>query len=161
MDAIDPGWCPVWDTGWQRCFTLVRVHVTGGGELPATAGAVIVQGEDLGAWAAAQRVEFGRLLPAQQWLLTTVGIEAAPAEQRRQAVAARPRRSQADRRALGLAAARAFHAREGHLTVPRKHIETVDGQEVKLGGWLDNTRRRADKLTDEERAELSALGMRW
>ncbi|MEV0504797.1 Helicase associated domain protein [Streptomyces spectabilis] len=166
MDAIDPGWCPAWDIAWQRCFTLVRAHVTGGGELPTAAGAVIVQGEDLGAWVTAQAAGFGRLLPAQQWLLTTLGVEPAPEPQTAPAPAA-PRRSQADRRALGLAAARQYAAREGHLTVPRKHIEVVDGvdgvdgEEVKLGGWLDNTRRRADKLTHAERAELTALGMRW
>ncbi|CAM5658575.1 hypothetical protein GCM10010345_91980 [Streptomyces canarius] len=39
----------------------------------------------------------------------------------------------------------------------------VDGAEVdiKLGTFLDNTRRRADKLTPERRAELDQLGMRW
>ncbi|MGW3167892.1 Helicase associated domain protein [Streptomyces sp. NPDC001142] len=33
--------------------------------------------------------------------------------------------------------------------------------EVKLGTWLDNTRKRADKLTEQRRADLDALGMRW
>ncbi|WP_267881582.1 MULTISPECIES: helicase associated domain-containing protein [Streptomyces] len=32
---------------------------------------------------------------------------------------------------------------------------------MRLGTWLDNTRRRADKLTPERRAELDRLGMRW
>ncbi|MFE2303530.1 Helicase associated domain protein [Streptomyces sp. NPDC059445] len=32
---------------------------------------------------------------------------------------------------------------------------------VRLGGWLDNTRRRAAKLAPERRAELDELGMRW
>ncbi|EST18173.1 hypothetical protein M878_00080 [Streptomyces roseochromogenus subsp. oscitans DS 12.976] len=27
--------------------------------------------------------------------------------------------------------------------------------------WTANTRRRADKLTDERRADLDVLGMRW
>ncbi|MFJ6699915.1 helicase associated domain-containing protein [Streptomyces sp. NPDC091272] len=78
---------------------------------------------------------------------------------------------------LNLAAAKAFHAREGHLTVPRKHVESVephDGSggarsdadgpqvvDVKLGMVLDNIRKRADKLPEERRAELDALGMRW
>ncbi|MDQ0605267.1 hypothetical protein QF037_009612 [Streptomyces canus] len=39
------------------------------------------------------------------------------------------RRSQSDRWAANLAAARQFHAREGHLQPARKHIETVDGEE--------------------------------
>ncbi|MDX3078585.1 helicase [Streptomyces sp. MI02-7b] len=33
--------------------------------------------------------------------------------------------------------------------------------EFKLGQFLDNTRRRADKLTEARRAELNAFGMRW
>jgi hypothetical protein len=47
--------------------------------------------------------------------------------------------------------------------VPRKHLEQTDGDEagVKLGMFVDNARRRADKLTAERREALSALGMRW
>ncbi|MFJ1561956.1 helicase associated domain-containing protein [Streptomyces mirabilis] len=78
------------------------------------------------------------------------------------------RRTQADRWAVNLAAARQFHVREGHLVVPRKHAEMIatggdDGLEeaVKLGAFLDNTRRRASKLAEQRRADLDALGMRW
>jgi hypothetical protein len=39
---------------WQRCYRLV--HVKTGGSLPAGAGELVVQGEDLGAWIAGQRV---------------------------------------------------------------------------------------------------------
>ncbi|MET8747847.1 helicase associated domain-containing protein [Streptomyces sp. NPDC004728] len=55
LEEIDPGWCPVWDTGWQRCFRLVQNLLQNGGALPVAAGKVIVQGEDLGRWVAAQR----------------------------------------------------------------------------------------------------------
>ncbi|MET9971525.1 helicase associated domain-containing protein [Streptomyces sp. NPDC006356] len=71
------------------------------------------------------------------------------------------RRSQSDRWAANLAAARQFHAREGHLRPARKHIEIVDGEEIKLGSFLDNIRRRAAKLPAERRADLDALDMRW
>ncbi|WP_371656816.1 MULTISPECIES: hypothetical protein [unclassified Streptomyces] len=64
------------------------------------------------------------------------------------------------------------------MNVPRKHVErlkrpeTGDGPtglqaggdspvEVKLGTFLDNTRRRAAKLSVERRADLNALDMRW
>jgi hypothetical protein len=60
-----------------------------------------------------------------------------------------------------MTAARQFHTREGHLQVPRKHIEEVDGTPYKLGMFIDNARRRADKLSPERRAELDSLGMRW
>ncbi|WP_051833502.1 helicase associated domain-containing protein [Streptomyces katrae] len=67
------------------------------------------------------------------------------------------------------AAAAQFFAREGHLTVPRKHIETIttgDGQAqrdvaLKLGTWVDNQRRRAGTLTPERVELLSKVGMRW
>jgi hypothetical protein len=70
-------------------------------------------------------------------------------------------RSQRDRWATNLAAARQFYAREGHLRPARKHIELVNGEEIKLGAFLDNTRRRAARLSAERRADLDALGMRW
>ncbi|MFD5192639.1 helicase associated domain-containing protein, partial [Streptomyces sp. NPDC058357] len=164
----DPGWCPAWDTGWQRCFRLIQNLLQNGGVLPV-AGKVIVQGEDLGRWVAAQRHGWEQLLPAQQWLLENVlGIE--PAEEAEQPV----RRTQDDMWAVNLRAARQFHAREGHLKVPRKHVERLEGGAavgrqngaeepvtVRLGTWLDNVRKRADRLTEQRRADLDALGMRW
>ncbi|WUH88674.1 helicase associated domain-containing protein [Streptomyces sp. NBC_00433] len=64
-------------------------------------------------------------------------------------------------------AAKEFHAREGSLqAVPRKavvQLSELDGSQiaVKLGLFVDNCRRRADKLSAERRQELDALGMRW
>ncbi|WP_331754117.1 helicase associated domain-containing protein [Streptomyces sp. NBC_00826] len=170
LEEIDPGWCPVWDTGWQRCFRLFQNLLQDGGAMPVTVGKVIVQGEDLGRWVAAQRHGWEQLLPAQQWLLENVlGIE--PAEEAERPV----KRTQDDMWALNLRAARQFHAREGHLRVPRKHVEQVETEAglagrqagadgpvvVKLGTWLDNVRKRAGKLAEQRRAELNALGMRW
>jgi hypothetical protein len=126
---------------------------------------VIVQGEDLGAWVRTQRAGWDGLAPVQQWLLDSVlGLQPlTPAE-----TAAQPgRRTQADRWAAHLAAARQFHAREGHLRVPRKFVEELAGGDgesgvsVRLGAWLDNTRRRADRLAPERLAALDELGMRW
>ncbi|MFK4212742.1 Helicase associated domain protein [Streptomyces sp. NPDC030920] len=169
LEEIDPGWCPAWDTGWQRCFRLVRNLLQNGGVLPVAAGKVIVQGEDLGRWVAAQRHGWEQLLPAQQWLLENVlGIEPA-------GEAERPvRRTQDTMWALNLRAVQQFHTREGHLRVPRKHVEHLEGGAavgrqngadgvvvVKLGTWLDNVRKRADRLSAERRADLDALGMRW
>ncbi|MFF8911542.1 DEAD/DEAH box helicase [Streptomyces olivaceoviridis] len=161
LEAIDPGWCPLgWTVAWQRCFTLTRTHVQAGGALPERAGELVVQGEDLGAWVAAQRQGWDKLSPAQQWLLgSTLGLEPAGSE-------ARPGKLTADGKwALNLRAARQFHDREGHLRPARKHVERldVDGEavDIKLGMFLDNTRRRADKLTPERRAELDQLCMRW
>ncbi|MEU9567062.1 Helicase associated domain protein [Streptomyces sp. NPDC048161] len=95
LEEIDPGWCPAWDTGWQRCFRLIQNLLQNGGVLPVAAGKVIVQGEDLGRWVSAQRHGWEQLLPAQQWLLENVlGIE--PAEEAERPV----RRTQDDMWAL-------------------------------------------------------------
>jgi len=69
--------------------------------------------------------------------------------------------TQADKWAANVRAARQFHAREGHLQPSRKAVEVVDGVEHKLGLFVDNARRRADKLSAERRQELTELGMRW
>ncbi|MFD6822923.1 Helicase associated domain protein [Streptomyces sp. NPDC060085] len=162
LDAIDPAWCPGWGIDWQRGFHLTLQYLRTAGVLPGKSGEVIVQGEDLGAWTIAQRVGWDKLTPGQQWMLDSVlGLEPAGEGELQP-----ERKTQADRWATHLAAARQFHAREGHLRVPRKHVEEIaggDGQVVglRLGGWLDNTRRRANKLSAERRAELDELGMRW
>ncbi|GGP96215.1 helicase associated domain-containing protein [Streptomyces melanogenes] len=173
LEEIDPGWCPVWSVGWQRAFRLTQLHLQTGGTLPTTAGQVMVQGEDLGRWATAQRTAWDSLQPAQQYLLhSALGLEPPAEDEPDEPTVNAATRD--DKWALNLQAARAFHAREGHLNVPRKHVEplerpsavdartgTAEPAEVKLGMFLDNTRRRAAKLTEQRRADLNQLGMRW
>ncbi|MFF4053915.1 helicase associated domain-containing protein [Streptomyces chartreusis] len=157
LDEIDPGWCPAWEIGWQRCYRLALAHVRASGALPAGAGEVVVQGEDLGTWIAGQRAGWDRLVAAQQWLLESLGINPDEGGQ-----AARPvRRSQDEIWEQNMVAARQFHAREGHLRVPRRHRKTVGGEQIGLGSFVANARRRAAKLSPERRAGLDALGMRW
>jgi hypothetical protein len=159
-------WWRPWRTiSWQQNYRLTLAHVKAGGALPAQPGEVIVQGEDPGVWIAEQRATWQTLVPAQQFLLETVGFDPEEGGPLRPVT-----RSQDDRWATNLAAAQQFHAREGHLRVPRKHVEVIlvgkgaDGgreEVVKLGAFLDNTRRRAGKLSAERRADLDALSMRW
>ncbi|WP_323187743.1 MULTISPECIES: DEAD/DEAH box helicase [unclassified Streptomyces] len=169
LDAIDPGWCPAWDTAWQRCYRLVHNHVQADGTLPTVDGDVVVQGEDLGRWVNAQRFGWEQLLPVQQWILENT-LSITPAEEHERPV----KQTQDTKWAANLAAARQFHAREGHLRVPRKHVERLeaenalsgrqggtDGVVVKLGTWLDNVRKRAAKLPEQRRTDLDQLGMRW
>ncbi|MEV6080681.1 Helicase associated domain protein [Streptomyces sp. NPDC052069] len=170
LDAIDPGWCPAWDISWQRVYRLTHNHVRAGGSLPEVAGEVVVQGEDFGRWVSAQRHGWDRLLLAQRWILEhTLGL--SPVVEAERPVT----RTQDAAWAVNLAAAQQFHGREGHLRAPRKHVEHVEtdgalaGRQngadgvvtVRLGTWLDNIRKRADKLTEQRRAELDRLGMRW
>ncbi|MGW0615379.1 Helicase associated domain protein [Streptomyces sp. NPDC002788] len=175
LEDIDPAWCPAWPVEWQRAFHLVRQHLEAGGTLPTEPGAVVHQGEDLGRWVRAQRLGFDKLTGVQQWMLEHVlGIEPAGESEK-----PKPRRTQADKWALNYQAAKQYYQREGHLRVPRKHVETIvitsgngevdghedsEGQEVRqlrLGAWISNQRSRAATLSPERVEQLSAIGMRW
>jgi hypothetical protein len=106
----------------------------------------------------AQRAIWDMLMPAQQYLLETLGID--PAAEVETVVPVR--RSQDERWAVNLAAARQFHDREGHLRPSRGHLEDVDGVQVRLRAFVDNSRRRrAAKLSPQRLAALDELGMRW
>ncbi|WP_407547407.1 Helicase associated domain protein [Streptomyces sp. Pv4-95] len=171
LEEIDASWCPAWSVTWQRSFHLIRQHLDAGRTLPLTAGELVRQGEDLRRWVRAQRHGWDKLTPVQQWLCQHVlGIEPAAEDQK-----PKPRTSQAQKWALHLTAARQFFEREGHLKVPRKHVETItlstahgedDDQEqqdvtLKLGAWISNQRSRAAALSPERVEQLSAIGMRW
>jgi hypothetical protein len=169
LEDIDPSWCPTWPVTWQRAFHLTRLHLDADGTLPTAAGEVVRQGEDLGRWVQAQRVGGDKLTGVQQCMCEHIlGIEPAGEEEK-----PKPRTSQAQKWALHLTAATQYYQREGHLRVPRKHVETItiggDGGEndeqrnvpLKLGSWIDNQRSRAATLAPERVEQLSAIGMRW
>ncbi|MER5556270.1 Helicase associated domain protein [Streptomyces sp. NPDC002793] len=167
LEEIDASWCPVWPVTWQRTFYLTRLRLEAGEPLPTRPGQALAQGEDLGRWVQAVRTGWHKLTGAQQWMCANVlGIE--PADE---AEKLKPSMSQAQKWAIHLTAAKQFFEREGHLKVPRKHIETInipgtdDGQDeermLKLGAWVANQRTRAATLTPERTEQLSAVGMRW
>ncbi|MEU1932491.1 Helicase associated domain protein, partial [Streptomyces sp. NPDC019826] len=167
LEEIDASWCPAWPVTWQRTFHLTRLHLESGEPLPTQPGQALAQGEDLGRWVQTVRKRWDKLTGAQQWMCDQVlGIE--PAEEAEKPKASM---SQAQKWAIHLTAAKQFFEREGHLKVPRKHIETIsvpgtgEGQEekrpLKLGAWVANQRSRAATLTPERAEQLSAIGMRW
>ncbi|WP_405763887.1 helicase associated domain-containing protein [Actinacidiphila glaucinigra] len=150
---------------WQRAFHLVRQHLEVRGVLPRTPGQVVHQGEDLGRWVRAQRLGWDRLTGAQQWMCEKVlGIDPAAQDEK-----PKPRRTHADKWALNYTAACQYYEREGHLQVPRGHVERIvtgdgHGQEerdLKLGSWISNQRSRAATLPPERVQQLSEIGMRW
>jgi hypothetical protein len=162
MEEIGPSWCPAWPVEWQRAFHLARQHLEQGGEAPTEPGKVLVQSEDLGQWVGAQRLGWDKLTAVQQWRCEQVlGITPAAEEEK-----PKPRRTQADRWSAHLAAATPFSEREGHLRVPRKHVERIVGEDqeerdLRLGAWTGNQRSRAAALSPERVEQLSATGMRW
>ncbi|MFE0850613.1 DEAD/DEAH box helicase [Streptomyces rochei] len=168
LEDIDPSWCPAWPVEWQRAFHLVRRHLEACGTLPTSPGRVVHQGKDLGRWVRSVRYGWDKLTGVQQWLCEHIlGITPAGEDEK-----PKPRRSQADKWAMNYAAAKQYYEREGHLRVPRKHIERIvisgDGssedqeeRELKLGAWIGNQRSRAATLSEERVEQLSAIGMRW
>ncbi|WP_407702088.1 helicase associated domain-containing protein [Streptomyces toyocaensis] len=127
-------------------------------------GEVVHQGENLGRWVRSVRLGWNKLMAVQQWLCQHVlGVQPADEDEKPP-----PRRSQADKWALNLASAKQYYQREGHLRVPRKHIETIvigggdqEERELRLGAWIGNQRSRAATLSPERIEQLSVIGMRW
>jgi hypothetical protein len=148
---------------WQRCFHLVRLHLEAGGELPMEPGTIVHQGEDLGQWVRSVRLGFDKRTTVQQWMCEHIlGIQPATENEK-----PRPRTSQADKWAMNYTAAKQFYEREGHLRVPRKHVERIvvgedqEERQVRLGAWIGNQRSRATTLSPKRIEQLSTIGMRW
>jgi hypothetical protein len=162
LEEIDPSWCPTWPVEFQRAFHLTRRRLEAGGALPIKPGDVVHQGEDLGRWVRSVRLGWDKLTTVQQWMCEHIlGIQPADEEEK-----PKPRTSQADKWALNYTAAKQFYEREGHLRVPRKHIERIVGEdqeerELRLGAWISNQRSRAATLSPERVEQLSRIGLRW
>ena len=69
-----------------------------------------------------------------------------------------------DRYQRSLEALRQFSLRNGHLEIPRRHVETFDGEDFKIGSWATSRRveHRKGALAAERVADLEALpGWKW
>ncbi|MGW7819994.1 helicase associated domain-containing protein [Streptomyces puniciscabiei] len=125
-------------------------------------GMVVHQGEDLGRWVRSVRLGRDNLTTVRQWMCEHIlGIQPADDDKK-----PKPRSTQADKGAMNYAAAKQYYEREGHLRVPRKHIETVVGddqeeRELRLGAWIGNQRSRAATLSQARVEQLSNIGTRW
>ncbi|SFD82323.1 DEAD/DEAH box helicase, partial [Streptomyces aidingensis] len=185
LAAIDPEWNPGalgWTVEWQRMYVKVQTCLDGGAELADLLPGVTVGGEDVGRWLARQtEPETWQALNAEQRRrLAALGVTppARPSAGRPQA--GQPSRPSARELAWqrGLEAARRYLAREGHLTVPRGHIEHApadptteargaagggkqdqDLMPVKLGVWISNVKSRRGTLTPQRAAQLNELGI--
>ncbi|MEV5085547.1 helicase associated domain-containing protein, partial [Streptomyces sp. NPDC056159] len=171
LAAIDPDWdCP-WPLDWQRHYRVLADLVDADGSLPDIAPGVLMDGDDLGRWLQQQKQPgtWKTLSTEQQERLTKLGVKPAqrpaPAPASQSSGKASGKASAAFQR--GVAALAQYIAREGHHRVPRAHAEEIavegDGAlvSVKLGVWISNTRARRDKLTPNQRAALTQLGVEW
>ncbi|MEU2835065.1 Helicase associated domain protein [Streptomyces lavendulae] len=172
LAAIDKDWnCP-WPLDWQRHYRVLADLVDADGQLPDIAPGVLWDGDDIGRWLHQQKhpATWARLLPEQQTRLTALGVEPAQAPSPAPAAAhgtkGQSKAQQAFQR--GLTALAQWVEREGaHRPVPRAHGEeiTIEGETapviVKLGVWVSNTKSRRDKLTADQLAALTKLGVDW
>lgn len=169
LTEIDPDWNCQWPLDWQRGWVKVRVCLEGGASLGELQPGVTVDGEDIGRWLQRQSERWNELMAAQQERLVELGVRAAPKPQKatRSGHRAGGARTAAFDRAV--AALRQYREREGHVKVPRQHVEVVvdpasgdaDGPEVavRLGVWKSNVRSRRAGMSDEQQAVLDEFGV--
>ncbi|MFD8779493.1 helicase associated domain-containing protein [Streptomyces sp. NPDC059916] len=122
---------------------------------------ITVHGMDVGKWLARQRKPevWAALAQGQRERLEQLGIAPLAPEPEMPATPAKAPLGAFER---GVAALAQYKAREGHLTVPRGHVEALpDGTEVKLGVWIMNQKTRRAKLGDDKLTALADLGLEW
>ncbi|PJE97346.1 hypothetical protein CUT44_12915 [Streptomyces carminius] len=177
LREIDQWWNPPWPISWQRhraALAYLLHDETGPVQVPPGVRAC---GIDVGTWLQRQLAGWPRLEDEQRKLLQKLGVQ-APAEtdhaQPDAAAPAVPGLEDLDAFGRGVAAARQFLDREGHLAVPRQHQEILHPAEpdgtpvengapvtVRLGVWLTNQKARRAGLTVERRQALANLGLEW
>jgi Helicase associated domain len=176
LTAVDPDWnCP-WPLDWQRHYRVLAdlADTEPGGTLPDIQPGVIWDGDDLGLWLERMRrpSTWAQLSTEQQERLTGLGMQPAPspapAPAARGAAGGTGAGKAAQAFQRGLTALAQWVEREGaDKPVPRAHSETitVDGAAepvvIKLGVWISNTKTRRDKLTPNQLAALTELGIHW
>ncbi|MCX4516074.1 Helicase associated domain protein [Streptomyces anulatus] len=158
LEAIDPEWNPGWPVDWQRHYAAARA-LLGEEQGPADVlPGVTVNGVDVGTWTTKQTDPgvWDTLLPEQRERLTALGLtpRTAPA-----APAGKEKGAGAFER--GITALTQYAAREGRVVVPRTHVEETPHGPVRLGTWISNTRSRREKLSTQQREQLTALGIEW
>lgn len=148
LTALDPHWNPPWPLTWQRRYHTAR-RALADADSPA------------GEWLQGQRARAHAhaLHPHQHRLLAELADGLGDGPTSAVHVGQPPVREQLFRR--GLVAAQTFHAREGHLRVPQRHVEEVEGESVRLGQWISNLRRRRHRLPPRHITALEELGMEW
>jgi hypothetical protein len=135
IDALGalPGW--EWDPlegEFQRHLAALKQFAVREGHVDVPRGQLETFGDEkikLGQWVRSRRSEYsaGGLSQARIEVLENVyNWEWVPSEGKLR---------------LRMAALRQFVDREGYARVPRKHVESFDGEEIRLGSWVGNRRR--------------------
>ncbi len=162
LEAVDEDWNPAWPAEWQRHYAALRELVRDEEGQADVFPGLTVHGMDIGKWLARQRKPevWEALSDGQCERLEQLGI--TPPAPQPETPSAKPSTAPVSAFERGVAGLAQYKAREGHLTVPRGHVERLeDGTEVRLGVFLSNTKSRRAKLTGDKLAALAALGLDW
>ncbi|WST91010.1 Helicase associated domain protein (plasmid) [Streptomyces anulatus] len=162
LEAIDPDWNPTgWSVEWQRHYAAARILLGEEQGRTELLPGVTVNGVDVGTWTTRQTdpAVWNTLLPEQSERLTALGLapRTAPAGKGK----GKGKGAGAGTFERGITALTQYAAREGRVVVPRAHVEETPHGPVRLGTWISNTRTRRGKLTDQQREQLTALGVDW
>ncbi|MEU0036123.1 Helicase associated domain protein [Streptomyces sp. NPDC006333] len=155
LTALYPWWNAPWSTLWQRVWHLAHTHHHTHSPLDARRG-FPTPTASLTAWLRQQCLHYDTLHPAQQTLLTDIGITATTA-----AVYRTSRRDYTDLFEQGLTHARAYAAQHGTLQTITPHT-THNG--YRLGQWLQNKRRRTrtgHPLPPDQAQALNTIDPWW
>jgi superfamily II DNA or RNA helicase len=155
LDAIDPWWNPPWDLQWQQSY----IQITNALADPTWTPAALtpISNDDLHHWLDTQITHLGDLSGPQVRLLTQLAHRYPRAHPH--LVLLNPTTPAEQAFSRGLAAARQYLHREGHLVVPHACTEMLSGQPVRLGRWLYRQRTNSAQLTPAQADALTALGI--
>ncbi|MGA5220992.1 Helicase associated domain protein [Streptomyces cinereoruber] len=163
LEAVDADWNPDWPLEWQRYYAVLREMFVEESALVHVEPGVTVHGMDIGRWLAKQRqpAVWAELMDGQRERLEQLGVTPlAPAPEPEES--AKPSGAPVSAFERGVAALAQYKARTGSVTVPRGHVEQLEGGvEVKLGVWVMNQKSRRTKLTADKLAALAGLGLEW
>ncbi|MFC8900602.1 DEAD/DEAH box helicase [Streptomyces cinereoruber] len=165
LEAVDADWNPDWPLEWQRYYAVLREMFVEESALVHVEPGVTVHGMDIGRWLAKQRqpAVWAALSGGQRERLEAVGVTPlaapAPVEPGESAKASTAPVNAFER---GVAALTQYKARTGSVTVPRGHVEQLEGGgEVRLGVWVMNQKSRRAKLPADKLTTLADLGLDW
>ncbi|MFE2140510.1 Helicase associated domain protein [Streptomyces sp. NPDC059456] len=169
LAAIDEDWNPGtlgWTVDWQRQYAYLAQLLDDGARMAAIVPGVTRHGQDIGRWLATQRRDYRRLTEEQQRRLASLGVKPARAVRARTAASAAGTTSTSGRGTeafqKGIQALTQYLAREGGGTPGRSHTECLpDGSEHRTGVWLANQKARRDRLSPDQLAALTHLGIHW
>ncbi|MFE5735273.1 helicase associated domain-containing protein [Streptomyces sp. NPDC056528] len=161
LEAVDADWNPAWPLEWQRYYAALREMFVEESALVYVEPGVTVHGMDIGRWLAKQRqpAVWTALSGGQRKRLEQLGVTPLAPEPEEPA---KPSTAPVSAFERGVAALAQYKARTGSVTVPRGHVEQLEGGvEVKLGVWVMNQKSRRAKLPADKLSTLADLGLDW